>query len=107
MTVRSGVRTPWTEWEGPQLFDYPHMLVRVGYIEGDLDLLVEAVRAHGLASSIGEAHRLAEFARFRYGYYGYVDGDHEPTLCSASGETKRGEYVDVIRPCVFALLGIE
>jgi hypothetical protein len=106
VAARSGVYTPWREWEGDDLpLGGDVVYVRDGALVGSRDLLVEAIRTDGLSANLGDAYRMLDNVTFHPGFYGFLEGNIIPVLCDDDGMTDDGDQVETATPCVFASIG--
>lgn len=107
MVVPTGTATPWRELSFPVSGDGNVIYICDGWTTGSADLLAEALRADGVVRTLGLALRFAETATLDLGWYGYVDGQLDETLCGSDGETDDGSFVDEPLPCVVATINVE
>jgi len=100
MVVPTGTASPWIlmsrSWHTYTL------VCPIGEVRSGADLLAEALRVEGVVRSLGPGIAAAEEAELEVGWFGYVDGEDEPTLCESGGYTEEGDEVLEAVPCAIA-----
>lgn len=93
----------WQRWD---VLDHDHGLVYFtqAWDPIDVEALVKTLKIDGAVESLWQAKTLVSDARVVHAYYGYVDGDIVPVVCSPDGSTEDGENVDEIIAGVFIYL---
>jgi hypothetical protein len=101
VVVPTGTATPWVlvavSGGNEYLWACPVEAIKTGS-----DLLAEALRMEGVVRSLGPALSAAEDAELSVGWFGWIDGEDDPTFCNKDGETPYGDEVDEARACVIA-----
>lgn len=91
----------WDQWQGE---GYEEKLGNnlIYYTQEHVDLdnelvrrgLASALQRDGMADSLWDGFKLTDSAETEWGWAGVLDGDLDMTVCSESGETPYGDFVE-------------
>jgi len=95
--------TLWSEWLGEDysLFSSGGIVYyTIEHVDIETEVvkraLASSLQRDGVALSLGEGYKFVESGVPTHGYVGYTDGDDEPTVCDADGETYYGDEIDEV-----------
>jgi hypothetical protein len=94
----------WQLWPDAEPDDDEMTYYCDGWEPFDGDQLTKVLIADGAADSRYDAEELVKSASVAQGWYGYVDGDSDPSFCNALKMTLCDDDVDEAFPMTFAVV---